>query len=896
VDWAGETYEKGESQSFWTEFLEVFGINRRRAGGYFEYAVKLDRRSGHGFIDMFLPGRLLAEQKSAGRDLTKATGQALEYLDGLDDHDLPRLIVACDFATFEVMDLDSREVTKFELANLPRFVELFAPMFGEVSSTIVEEQPVNRQAAEVLAKLHQRLKADGFVGRKLELFLVRIVFCLFAEDSFIFERDQFTNFIKQRTSESGTDIGPLLGKLFTTLNTDPQDRSHALDPELAAFRYINGGLFADVIEMPDFDAPLRLLLLSAARVDWSQVSPAIFGAMFQGVLEDDERHDLGAHYTSEENILKVIKPLFLDDLYAEFQAANALSDSTRAARRRKPALDVLHDKIASLRFLDPACGCGNFLVIAYRELRRLEHRIVKATLDNTSLLDLNEVLRVRVEQFSGIEIEDSAQLIAKTAMWLTDHQMNREASLELAATYTRLPLTDGANIVRGNALTLDWADVVDPAELDYIIGNPPFLGSRIMDATQKKELRAVARGYPQAGFLDYVAGWYILADRMMEANPDIETALVSTNSISQGEQPGILWPVLYERGNHINFAHRTFRWTNAARGVAHVHCVVVGFSRKARAERSIYYYPDITGEPVLKLATTILPYLIDGEGDEWAVSNREEQVSGQPRMAFGNMAADGGNLLLSPSERDELVAAEAGAAEWILPAVGSVEFLQGQERYCLWLDGITPAQLRALPRVRARVAANQDTRSKSSRPELAKIPHLFAQRTVDPHAPFLLVPRASSQSRAYVPMGFFEGGVVATDACLAIAGADAFLFGILTSEMHMAWLRVIGGRLKSDYRYSKDIVYNNFVFPEADEDQRTVIATLAGYVLDARAAYAGSTPADLYDPVTMPADLWSAHKTLDTHVECLYRMEPFVDDEDRARHLLRLHRDATLQA
>lgn len=570
-DWRGESREKGESQSFWTDFLQVFGVDRRRAGGYFEYAVRL-RGSKRGYIDMFMPGRLLAEQKSLGRNLVGATGQALSYLDGLADHDLPRAIVVSDFASFQHLDLDTRQVMEFTLDELPQHVRLFAPLINEVSVAPEESSPVNREAAEAMAALHNQLEASGYTGHKLEQFLVRLVFCLFAEDSGIFEIKQFRNYIAERTSQDGTDVGPRLTRMFEVLNTPKgAPRGKAIDADLDAFKYINGGLFAEITGSPDFDASMRLSLLLASAPNWHKVSPAIFGAMFQGVMDAEARHDLGAHYTSEENILRVIKPLFLDALYAEFEAATATGKAA--------ALDAFHDKIAELTFLDPACGSGNFLIVAYRELRRLELKVIEAKLKQSALYDDAEQLRVRVEQFYGIEIDEFPAQIAQVAMWLTDHQMNLEAGRQLGTSYTRLPLTDGASIVHGNALTIDWTDVIPANKLNFIFGNPPFLGSRTMNAVQKAELRAVAKGYPQAGFLDYVTGWYILAARMMQLNDRIEAAFVSTNSISQGEQPSILWPKLYAQGLHINFAHRTFRWTNAAKGVAAVHCVIVGFAK-----------------------------------------------------------------------------------------------------------------------------------------------------------------------------------------------------------------------------------------------------------------------------------------------------------------------------
>jgi len=885
-EWEGETYERGESQSFWTSFLEVFGINRRRAGGYFEYAVRLER-GRTGFVDMFLPGKLLAEQKSAGRDLSRAQTQALRYLDGIADHDLPQSIVTSDFRTFQHLNLDTREVTNFGLVDLPKHVKLFAALVDEVSEKYTEQTPVNRKAAEQMAELHRSLDAAGYHGHQLSVLLVRLVFCLFADDSGIFESGSFQRYLTRRTNPDGTDTGPRLIKLFETLATPEKDRSTNLDEDLAAFRYVNGGLFSEHINTPDFDQTARFALVMACQLDWTAVSPAIFGAMFQGVMDETERHDLGAHYTSEENILRAIKPLFLDELYLDFAAAQ----QKKRAGDRKKALDSLHDRIADLQFLDPACGCGNFLVIAYRELRRLEHKIVAAYLEGTTLVDLDELLRVRVEQFAGIEIEEFPAQIASTALWLTDHQMNREASETLGTHYVRLPLTDGASIVRADALEIDWATVVDPNGLDYVLGNPPFLGSRTMDKAQKSQVRRIAQGIGQAGFLDYVTAWYLKTDKLMDANPAIQAAFVSTNSISQGEQPGILWKQLHRNGTRITFAHRTFRWRNGARGVAAVHCVIVGFGRSMPRERDLYYYPDITGEPVLHRTKSISPYLVPGT--EYVVNNREEQISGAPRMAFGNMPADGGNLMLTALERDALLTVAPAAGDWILRAYGAKEFIQGIPRYCLWLAGVPLHKIRDVAAVYARVAHNRDVRAASSRPELADIPHLFAQRTQDPSRPFLIIPGVSSESREYVPMGFFETPAVATNACLAVEGADKALFAFLTSRLHMDWLRTVGGRLKSDFRYSKDVVYNNFVMPALTEEQHTRLTKLADAILDARAAESGATMAALYDPVTMPPALRAAHRAVDSYVDELYHPGGFQTADERVAHLLERHRILT---
>lgn len=873
--WAGESHERGEAQTFWSDFLAIYGIDRRRHGGYFEYAVRLDGQR-RGYIDMFLPGKLLAEHKSAGRDLRRAQQQALDYLPGIPDAQLPEAIVVSDFATFQVLNLTTRQLVEFPLEELPKHVREFGFLVDEEASSYVEESPVNRAAAEQMAALHDALAATGYTGHSLRLFLVRLVFCNFADDARIFPRGAFEQYLHTRTREDGSDLGPLLGKIFEVLNTPEDRRSRVLDADLAALPYINGGLFAEPIPMPDFDRSLREALLKPTEVDWSKVSPAIFGSMFQGVMSDVERHDLGAHYTSEQNILRAIGPLFLDDLYLEF-------DRVRTSPTR---LNAFHDKLAQIRVLDPACGCGNFLVITYRELRRLEHRVIDALQKGQpALVDVRDLLKVAPEQMYGIELEEFPALIARTALWLTDHQMNLEAGQSFGVAYTRIPLHEGAHVHTDNALTLDWDTVIPAPELSYIVGNPPFNGSRTMLATQKAELRAVARGLREAGFLDYVAGWYIRAAEYVQQNTAIRFAFVSTNSLTQGEQPGILWNRLWELGCSIAFAHRTFRWRNDARGVAAVHCVIIGITaERPGRSRPLYSYLDIDEAPILTLVDRINPYLIDSADTDIA-RTRQTQISGELEMAFGNMAADGGNLILTPSQARGLVEQYPAAGEWVKPFIGAREFLQGGSRFCLWLDGVEPSELRAVPPVYARVAATRAVRAASARPKLAEVAQEFAQITQRPNQPFLLVPRHSSENRDYVPLGLFDTGNVGADSCLVIPGATLWHLGVLQSRMHMAWLRTVSGRLKSDYRYSKDIVYNNFVWPTVNDDDRRHIAEFAADVLNARLQHSQSTLADLYDPAVMPRDLRTAHHALDAAVDRAYRKTPFTDDVQRVAML-----------
>lgn len=884
--WSGETYEKGESQSFWGDFLNIFGVDRRRHGAFFEYAIK--KGSGaQGFIDMFWPGKLLAEQKSGGKDRSKAELQAWEYLETMPSHDLPQMIVVSDFENFDVIDTNTREKFSFSLGDLSKYVKSFAFLVGEENKRTVEEQPVNRKAAEAMARLHNQLRDDNYTGHDLEVLLVRLVFCLFADDSGIFEKSQLRDYVANRTSDDGSDLGARLVQLFEVLNAPRENRQHSMDEDLLGFEYVNGGLFAERIATPSFTAQMRRDLLAAMELDWLQVSPAIFGSMFQGVMDEKQRRNLGAHYTSEKNILRVIKPLFLDDLYGEF-----------ARVRRSPTkLRDFHDKLATLKFLDPACGCGNFLVITYRELRLLEHKVVDALNKGNKTLDMFAVgehskLKVNVDQMYGIEIEEFPSLIAQTALWLTDHQMNLEFSKLVKTTYKRLPLRTSATIVNANALTTDWAEVVEPKELDYILGNPPFLGQTYQSKEQKLEVATVLSGIKKTGVLDFVSAWYGKATDIMKQNPRIQTALVSTNSITQGEQVSVLWKYLLEQGVSINFAHRTFKWTNDARGVAGVHCVIIGFALFDKTEKRIFEYDDIKGEPNESSVHDINPYLI--EAANIIIESRTKALSISPDMIWGNKPVDGGHLIMNDTEKNELINQDPNAAQYIKRMLDARSFIHNENRWCLWLVDISPNELKRMPAVLKRIAAVKDSRLASvdeGAQKLAQRPAEFR----DTHNPdsFLVIPSITSENREYIPIGFFDSNIIANNRLHMVVDATLYDFGILTSGMHMAWMRTVAGRLESRYSYSKNVVYNNFIWPEANEKERAEVEKLSQAILDARAQFPDSSLADLYDPLTMPPALAKAHKALDRYVDRLYDKKGFTTDALRVAHLFELYQEKT---
>ena len=885
--WRGTTYEKGESQSFWSDFLQVFGIDRRRHGAFFEHPVK--KSSGkQGYIDLFYPGKLLIEQKSAGKDLDVAQRQAFSYLIAIPEHDLPKAIVVSDFKLFRFIDLETREKTEFAFEDLSKHIQLFGFLLGKTSKKIAEEDPVNRKAAESMAQLHNQLRDNNYAGHDLELLLVRLVFLMFAEDSGIFDRGILLEYINNRTSEDGSDLGLRLLEIFQILNTPEKKRQEPADEILASLPYVNGALFNEKIDFPRFDYTMRHNLIEAMRLDWSKVSPAIFGSMFQGVMDEEQRRNLGAHYTSEANILKVIKPLFLDNLYREFSVALRV----RGKKDRSDGLRKLQDKIANLKFLDPACGCGNFLVITYRELRRLEHKIVKALYEGDArqvdMMASAQVgtLKANVDQMYGIEIEEFPSLVAQTALWLTDHQMNMEYSKASGQAFKRIPLKTSATIVHANALTKDWDRIVPAKELDYILGNPPFVGSKMMTPAMRNELQNQFPNIKRTGVLDYVSSWYAKATVMMQQNNQIKTALVSTNSITQGEQVLILWPHLFDQGVSIDFAHQTFKWSNDAKGNAAVYCVIIGFSLGNPGQRRIYEYEDIKSEPIEIKVKNINAYLIDAPNI--FVERRNKPISKVPEMMEGVTALDkGGNLRMTEQERKELIHSEPAAKKWIKPWITGQSLINNEKLYCLWLVDIAPNELRAMPKVLERVERVRAERLQSAySSKFADRPHTFRETEIARQ--YIVFPKTSSENRDYIPLAFAEDAIT-SNTCLIVSNATLYHFGILISKMHMAWIRIVAGRLKSDYRYSKDIVYNNFIWPEADDGQKNQVASLAQAVLGIRTEYPKATLADLYDPVAMPSSLHKAHNNLDKAVDKIYGLSPNGLDAERVTHLFELY-------
>lgn len=874
------TRENAETQTFYNAFFNVFGMNRRRVASFEEPVKKLGKDRGR--IDLFWKGTLLAEHKSAGLDLKKAYKQALDYFPGLKDEELPRYILCSDFQTFELYDLEDKRHHAFTLAEFPKNVELFGFIAGYRKREYKDQDPVNIKASELMGEVHDALKAAGYVGTPLELLLVRLLFCLFADDTGIFEKDQFRFFIEERTSEDGSDLGPKLVHLFQVLNTAKEKRSPKLDEALAAFEYINGDLFKETLTVADFDQEIRAKLLKACLFDWSSISPAVFGSLFQSVMDKDKRRGIGAHYTTEANILKVIRPLFLDDLQAEFERI----------RTNKSRLRQFHEKLGTLRFLDPACGCGNFLIIAYRELRRLETDVLKAIYGEEDVqlhIDIGQLSKLDVDKFYGIEIEEFPAKIAETALWLTDHLMNMELSLAFGPYYARIPLRSSPHIHNANALRLDWNAVIPAKQLSYIMGNPPFIGKQHRTDDQQADMELIFKGLTGTGILDYVTAWYLKAARYIQGTA-IRCAFVSTNSITQGEQVPALWKPLLALKIKIHFAHRTFAWGSEARGRAHVHVVIIGFGLATDAAKRLFDYDDINGDAHETTARNINPYLLDFH--DLIIEPRSNSISDAPQMSFGNMPNDGGHLLMEDDDKKAFLRAEPKASTYVKALMGSDEFLNGDKRWCLWLKGASPADLRKLPKVLERVNAVKAYRTKSKRAqtkELAKVPSLFGEIR-QPTGEYILVPRHSSETRKYVPMGFLPSSVIVHDSCMCIPKGSKTVFGVLSSHMFTTWLRNIGGKIKSDYRISGRLVYNNFPWPnDATDAQKKAIAKAAEAVLSARKKHKESTLSDLYSPTTMPPDLAKAHNALDRAVDRAYRSAAFANERARMEFLLKLH-------
>ncbi|WP_455020062.1 DNA methyltransferase [Kingella denitrificans] len=914
-----EKRERAEKDTFWNEFFAIFGLDRFRTATT-EYAVK--HRNGHTkFADVFWAGRLLCEHKSAGKDLDAAFEQAMGYVEEIRRHnpkDVPRHIIVSDFATMKLYDLKDGTNVFFPLSELPEHIKLrhFDFMDGITHELRQAQEQANIEAAAAVGSLYQAFRADGsYDEHSLKQFLIRLLFCFFADDTLIFEPGQFEGYLKKYTREDGEDIGGTLNRLFAVLNTPSERRAQNMNTELRAFPYVNGKMFEEQLGEFYFNAELRELLLQCSERDWAEISPEIFGNLFQSVMDNVERRELGAHYTEEGNILKVIDGLFMDNLRQRFQAACKVSGKAK----RTAAIYELHQEIGRLQFLDPACGCGNFLVVAYRELRRLEDDIIGElySIEDGQYDMATFIIETHIGQFHGIEIDEYPAQIAKVAMWLTDHQCNLRTAERFGKTRPSIPLTDSAEIINANSLHTDWP------QADYIFGNPPFVGKQYQTPAQKTDIQMICGGIKGFGILDYVANWYVKAARIIGQTPKVQAAFVSTNSITQGEQASVLWQYLFKQDIEIHFAHRTFQWTSQASGKAAVHCVIVGFRQPERhtGAKYLFDYPDIKGLPKKHTASNINQYLTDAPST--IINKQRKQICNELPMVFGSMPNDGGNLLLSTAEKQALLAAEPLAAQYIRPFFGSEEFLNDKERWCLWFHGISETRLhhdlKQMPQTAQRIESVRQKRSESDRAttkELAATPHLFGEIRQPASGNYLIIPRVSSEARAFIPIGYVDCNTINSDANFMLPNATLYHFGILCSTMHNAFMRAVAGRLESRYRYSNTIVYNNFPFPfapqsegrpaPADEQKhRAAIEAAAQAVLDARAFYRqeaareGLPPpslADLYRPDAPFTRLHQAHRALDKAVDAAYGYKGGHEDGSRTAFLFALYQKAAAEA
>lgn len=881
--WEGTSDENAESQSFWNEFLGIFGIDRKRVAT-FEARAKRESTGGRGRIDLLWPGTLVAEHKSAGKDLATAEAQALDYLESIDVKDFPGVVVTSDFGNFRVRDLggDNTPFT-FPLADLPKEIDRFGFIAGYRQRKFgdKEEEEANVKAARLMGDLYEELARTGYEGHDASVLMTRLLLLMFADDTGMWEKGLFSEFIETRTQPDGSDLGSQLAMLFQVLDKAETARPSTMDELLLRFPYVNGHLFSDRIDIPSFDKRMRDELVRCTEFDWSKISPAVFGSLFQAVKSKEARRTLGEHYTTEHNILRALAPLFLDDLWREYESV----------RDNAQRLERLHDKIANIRMLDPACGCGNFLVIAYRELRRLELAILTRVSDlrqDTQMhLDVSNMVRVRLSHFYGIEIEEWPARIAETAMFLVDQQANHELAITFGNAPDRLPIMNAVNITVGNALRIDWESVLPASTCSFIVGNPPFIGKKIRTAEQQDDMASVFASWGNVGNLDYVSAWYEKASQYMRKT-DIVTALVSTSSICQGEQVELLWPRLLADGGRIVFAHRPFKWTSEAPGAAGVSVVIVGFTRSNSVFRKsiLFDYPSDLSEPVSQEVSVIGPYLT--EGSTAVVSKRKQPLLDVPLMAFGSMPNDGGFLFVDQDELQELREADSDAASLVRRFFGAQELIDDSERYCIWSIGADPGVVSRSKFLSSRAASVRKYREASTRAatrQLADFPLRFGE-VRQPTTKYLAVPCHSSENRIYLPCRFLEADNIASNALMTIGNADEYLFGMLSSRMFMAWLAEIGGKLESRLRVSAEIVYNNFPFPEVDEKQRGRVSDAAQHVLQTREIFPGASLFELYNPVAMPEELVRAHQALDKVVDSLFGKTPFLTAGARLAALL----------
>ena len=892
---SAEGYERGEAQSFVRDLLQVFGITRSTAAVYEKRAQRASTGQ-RGYIDALISGTALIEMKSAGADLVEAERQAVDYMESLTEAERPDFIITSDFRRFRLSnlaaDVGEQAVVEFALEELPAHVEdlMFLAGYRRAKFGSTEQEAASVRAAQLMAKLYEHLEATGYDDHQASIFLIRTLFCLYADDSGLWDRDLFSRYIEERTSVDGSDLGAQLSTLYQALNR-PEDKRYGRDDDLImAFPYVNGSVFGEAIDIPYFDRASRELLLQAAYFNWSSISPAIFGSLFQAVKDKKARRELGEHYTTETNILKVIRPLFLDELEERFTKAHA----------KKRDLERLLDHLGSLTFFDPACGCGNFLIIAYRELRALELRIHERLqqLDpsRTQLsLDAESRVHVKLSQFYGIELEEWPATIARTAMFLVEHQANQAVNLTLGYAVPMLPLQDSARITVANALQADWTQLVPATTALFVMGNPPFLGDHTRGANQLADLRNAWGADKVLSRLDYVTGWHAKAlDLFRQPGYRGQWGFVTTSSITQGDQPARLFAPIFEAGWRIKFAHQSFAWSSEAPGAAAVHCVIVGFSQDPKTKGRLFTYPDIKAAPLeVPVRTGINAYLHDARSI--LVEKRNAPLSPvMPTVAKGSMATDDGSFVITPEQYGEVMSDET-AAKYVRPYVGSRELINGQKRWCLWLVDLVPADLRRSPILRERVEAVRAFRATSKARTTREYPHhhLFRQFGIVEDVPIVCIPEVSSEARLYLPVAHLEPGTIISNKVYGAVDESGLVFALASSSAFITWMKTVGGRLESRLSFSSTITWNNFPVPALTDVEATRIATAGQAILEARSLRPELSLAELYHPLAMPPALVKAHAQLDRVVDgALAQRVQVRSEEDRVRVLFDRYAEA----
>jgi hypothetical protein len=888
--WKDETSERGQSQSFWTEFLDIYGVDRKRVAA-FEQLAKRTSTGNYGFIDLYWPGVLIAEQKSAGKDLDEAEQQALDYLTEIKQSDFPGLVITSDFARIRILDLEAKDPKPVEIktADLGKEYERFLFIAGYARQTFEQEIEANVEASELMGQLYDAAEAAGYKDHEANVLLTRLLFLMFGDDTAMWARGLFYSFVHDRTSDDASDLGAQLAMLFQVLNTPETERPKNLDQTLVDFPYVNGGLFSENLRIAAFTPDMRHALIKAMRFGWGGISPAVFGSLFQSVKSKELRRELGEHYTPEKTIMKVIGPLILDELKERLVAAKGSPQKLRNLRK----------ELGTYTFLDPACGCGNFLIVTYREMRRLELEILKQLRDlkEDSQLSLDPTLglQVSVNQFAGIEIEEWPAKVAETAMFLVDHQMNLELAEEFGLTPDRLPIKDMLNVHVGNALRTDWRSVCEIGDKTLILGNPPFLGMSNLSDEQQQDNRIVFEkmeaGDLRSGRLDYVACWWALACINLQGTTG-KAAFVSTNSLTQGEQARSMGPLFDRLGYAIEFAHQTFKWSSDAPNAAAVHVVIIGINAKSQVQKRRLFATLENGDVVEQHAENINIYLTDSSVA--AIAKHSTPIVPGPKLTEGNRPQDGGGLIVEPEDLAG-VQGDPIAAKYLRKLIAAHSMLHDEARHCLWMVGAEPADLRSSRILQERLETVRRTRAESPTEAArakAATPYLFLAMR-QPKSRWLAVPRVSSDNRPVVPMAFFGDQDIPHDTIMAIDGADDFLFGLLQSRPFTVWAKRVSGRLKSDVRLSPDLSYNSFPAPEPTSELRAQITAAAQEVLRAREAHPGSSLADLYDPLAMPVDLVKAHATLDKAVLASLGLAPSVSDGEVLGALFKRYAELT---